>query len=76
MIAHAEEHQFVRKRIFMVTFSWALVTMAVGLYMILKLRNQYIREVYMLSFLSSEMINNNKRMESFVESLHKNISEQ
>lgn len=51
--------------------TWWAVTFLVGLGMLLAMKQQYFKEVYMLTFLNSEMILNNKRVESFLDSINK-----
>jgi hypothetical protein len=53
---------------------WLVVCLGVGVVLILGMRQQYYREVYMISFLNSEMILRSKRVESFLYSLSKSSS--
>lgn len=51
--------------------SWWIVTVIVGTIFILGMKKQYFKEVYMLTFLNNDMLMNNKRVESFIDSISK-----
>jgi len=61
----------LKSRVFFLSFGWFLVAFAVGVGLICVMKRQYFREAYMVTFLSSEMMLNNKRVESFLDSLSK-----
>jgi hypothetical protein len=60
--------------IFIGSVCWWVLTFLAGLIIILSLKRQYFKEVYMLTFLNNEMIMNNKRVESFLDSINKSSS--
>ena len=61
----------IKLSIFIASVCWWAATALVGIGIILKMKQQYFKEVYMLTFLNSEMILNNKRVESFLDSINK-----
>jgi len=50
---------------------WTAVCFIVGVIVIMGMKQQYFKEVYMITFLNYEMIMKSKRVESFLDSLSK-----
>lgn len=49
-----------------ISIIWGIVCCIVGLMIILKMKEEYFKEVFMITFLNNEMIIKNKRVESFL----------
>ena len=64
------EHKFM-----MLIFSaaWGLLSFLLGFWLILRMKERYFKEIFMITFLSNDMITKNKRVESFLESIAKNV---
>ena len=60
---------FTRIRIFLFSLGWFLLSFEVGIAVICLMKRQYFREVYMITFLNTDMITKNKRVESYLQSL-------
>ena len=53
---------------------WGVVSCILGFWLILRMKERYFKEVFMITFLSNDMVAKNKRVESFLESVAKNES--
>ena len=51
---------------------WGVVSCILGFWLILRMKERYFKEVFMITFLSNDMVAKNKRVESFLESVAKN----
>lgn len=60
--------------IFVASVCWWFATAVIGIVMLLKMKSQYFKQAYMLTFLNNEMLTNNKRVESFLDSINKSSS--
>ena len=52
---------------------WSAVSFGIGLILTFRMKKQFFKEVYILTFLNDEMLLKNKRVESYLDSLSKNI---
>ena len=52
---------------------WSAVNFGIGLILTFRMKKQFFKEVYILTFLNDEMLLKNKRVESYLDSLSKNI---
>jgi hypothetical protein len=53
---------------------WGVICFVVGWGIIVRMKKSYFRQVFMITFLNSEMILKNKRVESFLDALAKNAA--
>jgi len=51
---------------------WSVVSFGIGLALTLGMKQQFFKEVYILTFLNEEMLLKNKRVESYLDNLSKN----
>ena len=51
---------------------WGVFSFLLGFWLILRMKERYFKEVFMITFLSNDMVAKNKRVESFLESVAKN----
>ena len=58
----------------MISVAWGVFTFLLGFWLILRMKERYFKEVFMITFLSNDMVAKNKRVESFLESVAKNES--
>lgn len=71
------QSQFYREdKVLMVGVSavWGLASCILGFWLILAMKERYFKELFMITFLSTDMLTKNKRVESFLESVAKNVS--
>lgn len=62
-----------QKTIFLVcVVVWSAISLALGLVVIIAMKKQFFKEVYIITFLNDEMVMKNKRVESYLETLSKN----
>ena len=57
-----------------VSAAWGVFSCILGFWLILRMKERYFKEVFMITFLSNDMVAKNKRVESFLESIAKNVS--
>jgi hypothetical protein len=53
---------------------WGILCFILGFWVVVRMKQSYFREVFMITFLNNEMILKNKRVESFLELIAKSAS--
>lgn len=53
---------------------WGIICFVLGWGVIVRMKRSYFKQVFMITFLNSEMILKNKRVESFLDALAKNVA--
>jgi hypothetical protein len=74
MMSDAKEQSNKRRIVLLSALVLCIFGAIVGVIVICGMKEQYLREVYMLTFLNDFMIIKNKRVESYLESLSKNTN--
>ncbi len=68
------EYQSAKLTILGISVLWGVVCCVLGVRIIVGMKEEYFKEVFMITFLNNEMILRNKRVESFIESISKTNS--
>jgi len=71
MVGMAVNNETTKLLMLILAVSWALVSLMMGMGIVLNMKKQYFKEIYMITFLNSDMILKNKRVESFLDTLSK-----
>lgn len=72
MYAKEEQTNQKRRLSWAVLILWSVCCFVAGLLVTLRMKRQFFEEMYILTFLSEEMLLGNKRVESFIDNLSKN----
>jgi hypothetical protein len=62
MMDYSANYKISKKQLFIFSILWIFVTLIVGIIIVRQMKNQYIHEAYMVTFLNSEMTMKNKRV--------------
>lgn len=75
ILSDTKDYRYYKLYLLLISGIWGILSLAIGLILVLKLKSGYFRDVFMITFLNSEMVLKNKRVESFLDSLAKNTYE-
>jgi hypothetical protein len=67
-----QDNERIKLLLFVVSLLWGVACCVYGFRAVLRMKEEYFREVFMITFLNSEMIVKNKRVESFLQFIAKN----
>jgi cation transporter-like permease len=73
MMTSFQEMKDIERQLAMISIAISLLGLAVGAVLIWKMKQRYLQEVYMLTFLSESMIARHKQVQSYLSSLSKGI---